>query len=222
MKTRWEKCVDEKSTIFAKKLLLWGQDNKRDFPWRKESSHYKILVAEKLLQQTDVGHVTKHYDNFFNKYPTLETLAKARQEEIELILRPLGFWRIRARDLKRLATQIIQEYSGDIPSSSQELKKLFGVGEYVAKAVSCFAFGNKEAIVDVNVRRIVSRFFLWKSELPNDREIADLMFNIMPDKESKEFNWALLDYSATVCSRIPKCHACFAKELCEYFRRTTG
>jgi A/G-specific adenine glycosylase len=91
------------------------------------------------------------------------------------------------------------------------------VGEYVAKAVSCFAFGNKEAIVDVTVRRIARRLFFWKSELPKDREIANLMLKIMPDKKSKEFNWALLDYSAIICSRILKCHACFAKELCEYF-----
>jgi A/G-specific adenine glycosylase len=91
------------------------------------------------------------------------------------------------------------------------------VGEYVAKAVSCFAFGNKEAIVDVNVRRIAKRLFFWNSELPKDRDIEKLLLQMMPAKKFKKFNWALLDYSATVCSRTPKCHVCFARELCEYF-----
>jgi adenine-specific DNA glycosylase len=166
--------------------------------------------------------VLKAYSSFLNKYPTLETLANAKQEEIEQILRPLGFWRIRARDLKRLSTQLLEEYSGEIPSDSKKLLQLFGVGDYVAKAVSCFGFGNKEAIVDVNVRRLAKRLFFWKSELPRDKELGDLLLQLMPDNESKEFNWALLDFSAIICAGTPKCNKCFANEFCEYFLDTTN
>jgi A/G-specific adenine glycosylase len=91
------------SLLFVKRLLHWFNENKRDLPWRKESSSYKILIAEKLLQQTDVAHVIKVYDNFFNSYPTLRALADAKQEEIEETIKSLGFWRVRARDIKRMA-----------------------------------------------------------------------------------------------------------------------
>ncbi len=202
--------------------MRWFKDNKRDLPWRKESDPYKILIAEKLLQQTDVGHVLKVYDYFFKKYPRLQVLAEANQEDIEKTIKPLGFWRIRARDFKRMAKQLLDEHSGEIPSDKQKLLKVFGVGQYVADAVACFGFGKRKAIVDVNVRRIAKRLFFWKSELPKDAELAKLMRQIIPTGKSKDFNWALLDFSAAICTRKPRCNRCFANDLCEYFSDVDG
>lgn len=197
--------------------MHWFKDNKRDLPWRKESNPYKILIAEKLLQQTDVGHVLKVYDDFFRKYPTLRILVEAKQEDIEKTIRPLGFWRIRARDFKNMAKQLLEEHSGEIPRDKQKLLKVFGVGRYVADAVTCFGFGKKEAVVDVNVRRVAKRAFFWTSELPKDEELSQLMYQIIPEGKSKEFNWAILDFSAAICTQKPHCNKCFATNLCKYF-----
>lgn len=197
--------------------MHWFKDNKRDLPWRRESEPYRILIAEKLLQQTDVGHVLKVYDDFFKKYPTLQALAEVKQRDVENTIRPLGFWRIRARDFKNMAKQLLDEYSGEIPRDKQELLEVFGVGRYVADAVACFGFGKKEAVVDVNVRRVAKRLFFWKSELPDDAELSQLMYQLIPQGKSKDFNWALLDFSALVCRRTPCCSRCFAQDLCEYY-----
>src|SRR5215207_4957334 len=157
-----QKCLQADSILFAKKLLSWFKENKRDLPWRKESSRYRILVTEKLLQQTDVAHVVKIYEKFFDYYPTLEALAAADQEEIANTIKPLGFWRIRSRDLKLLANQLLDQYYGVIPCDKHKLLQLFGIGDYIANAVLCFGFGRKEALVDVNVRRVAKRLFFWK------------------------------------------------------------
>jgi A/G-specific adenine glycosylase len=117
------------------KGLLWFKYNNLDLPWRYELSSYKILITEKLLQQTDVGHVLNIYDDFFDKFPSVRSLADAEQEEIQKAIKTLGFWRIRARDLRFMAKQLIEKYSGEIPRDKQKLLELFGIGQYIASAV---------------------------------------------------------------------------------------
>lgn len=133
--------------------------------------------------------------------------------------KPLGFWRTRARDLKRMAKQLLEEHSGQIPCDKQKLESLPGIGEYIASVVSCFAFGNTEAIVDVNVRRVAKRLLFWDSELPNDKELLKLLMNMIPNSSSKDFNWAILDFSAIVCAKTPKCNVCFARRFCKYYMK---
>lgn len=212
---------DRKSTKnknFAKQLLSWFATNGRDLPWRKKVGPYKILVVEKLLQQTDVAHVMKVYNDFFKKYPTLSALDNATKSEIEKTIKPLGFWRIRSRDFKLMAKQLLVKHVGKVPSDKKKLLKLSGVGQYIANAVRCFGFGKQEAVVDVNVRRIAKRIFFWTSDLPNDAELAKFMKDIIPAKKAKQFNWALLDFASAVCTRKPHCEKCFANEFCEYFQ----
>jgi A/G-specific adenine glycosylase len=170
-----------------------------------------------LLQQTDVGHVLNVYDKFFEKFPTVKELADAGQEEIEKTIKSLGFWRTRAKDLKCMAKQLLEEHHGQIPCNKQKLQDLSGIGEYIASAVSCFGFGNKEAIVDVNVRRVAKRLFFWENQLPNDKELLGILINIIPDSHSRDFNWAILDFAAIICTKAPKCNICFAKRFCKYY-----
>ena len=185
---RQRKRTQDKSKVFAKRLLRWFKYNNRDLPWRKESSSYKILIAEKLLQQTAASHVLSVYGKFFERYPTVQALADTEQEEIEEIIRPLGLWRTRSRDLKRMAKHC------------------------------CFGFGREEAVVDVNVRRVFKRLVFWESELPKDVELKEIMCSVMRGNKLKDFNWALFDFASAICnSRAPRCNKCFANEICRYF-----
>jgi len=200
---------------FVERLLYWFSTNGRTFPWRQDVDPYKVLVAEKLLQQTTYGHVLKVYDTFFKRFPDLRSLAEADVSEIEAVIRRLGFHRQRAKQLKEAAQIIINEFEGKVPGSREDLLKLSGVGEYVASAVLCFAFGNDVPVVDMNVRRVVGRVFGWKGV--DDKKIASRLSKIIPAGKAKQFNWALIDFSAIICSRKPKCRVCFLKDICKEY-----
>lgn len=170
-----------------------------------------------MLQQTDVSHVLKVYDAFFEKFPNLNTLDKATKEEIEEVIKPLGFWRIRARDFKLMARHIIDKCGGTVPEDLVELEKIPGIGRYVSTAMVCFCFDQQQAIVDVNVRRVMKRVFFWETNLPNDKELEAFVARITPARKSREFNWGLLDFSASICSKKPRCDSCFASSICQYY-----
>jgi len=131
---------------------------------------YKVLVTEKLLQQTSYGHVLKVFDDFFEKYPTIEALAGSKQTEIESSIRRLGFQRQRAHQFKSLAVKVLTEFDGKIPRDRESLLDLPGIGSYVADAVLCYAYGEEIVPVDVNVRRVALRLFRWEWK-PTDKDI---------------------------------------------------
>jgi A/G-specific adenine glycosylase len=210
--------MQEKPFNFVQRSLSWFSSNGRDFPWRRETDPYRILVAEKLLQQTTYGHVMKVYETFFEKFPGVKSLADADVSEIESVIRRLGFQRQRARQFKKIAQAIVDEFNGVVPSRKDDLLKLSGVGNYVASAVLCFAFNKDEAIVDMNVRRVVERVFGWKGV--SDKEIANRLSKMIPKGKAKQFNWAIIDFSSIVCSRKPKCNICFLNDLCLYYAQS--
>jgi len=198
------------------RLLDWFSLNGRDFPWRHETDPYRILVAEKLLQQTTYGHVLKVYGEFLKKFPGVRALANADVLEIEGVIRRLGFQRQRAKQFREMASTVLESYDGEIPSNKGDLLKLSGIGDYVANAVLCFAFNKDVPIVDMNVRRVVGRYFGW--ERLNDKEIGDRLSKLIPKGKAQQFNWAMIDFSALICSRKPKCKICFLADLCCFFR----
>ena len=210
---------DGKAERFVSRLLEWFSSNARGFPWRRETDPYKILVAEKLLQQTTYGHVMKVYDAFFQKFPNIQSLAQAEVSVIEDIIRPLGFQRQRAKQFRKIGSAVLSEHRGRIPSNKEELLSLSGIGNYVANAVLCFAFSRDEPIVDMNVRRVVGRYFGWKEV--KDTEIEKRLRRMIPKGRAKQFNWGIIDFSARICSRKPKCKKCFLLDLCSYFRDPT-
>jgi len=205
-----------KENTFTIRLLEWFLSNGRDFPWRHETSPYKILVAEKLLQQTTYGHVMKVYQTFLKKFPNVEALAKAEVSEIEDTIRRLGFQRQRAKQFKEMTSALLRKHNGAIPSNKKDLLELSGIGDYVANAVLCFAFNEDVPIVDMNVRRIVGRYFDWGKS--NDMEIKKRLDEIIPKGKSKQFNWGMIDFSNIICARKPKCKICFLNDLCSYYR----
>lgn len=208
--------MNDKGELFSRRLLEWFSSNARSFPWRRETDPYRILVAEKLLQQTTYGHVMKVYDVFFEKFPNIQNLAQAEVSDIEDTIRRLGFQRQRAKQFKKIGSAILSEHGGKIPSSKEDLLKLSGIGNYVANAVLCFAFNKDEPIVDMNVRRVVGRYFGWSGI--DDREIESRLRKLIPKGEAKNFNWGIIDFSALICSRKPKCRKCFLSDPCSYFQ----
>jgi len=211
-----------KVDFFRGALLEWARANLRDFPWRGTSDPYKVLVTEKLLQQTGFGHVRKVWEKFFQKFPCAEELAKATEDEIATVLKPLGLWRQRARQLKRLAEEIVARHGGKVPCDYDSLVELPGVGDYVARATLAFACDKPTYLLDVNTRKVVKRFFYYPRGA-GDKEVAGVLELATPKDpaECKLFNWGVIDFSALVCSRKPKCDKCPLKEECSYYLYTS-
>jgi len=205
----------EKAKVFKEILLGWSKKNLRDFPWRREKEPYKIVVTEKLLQQTDFGHVRKVYDIFFRKFPTVFDLARTPEEEIERVLKPLGLWRQRAKQLKQFAEVVVTKHAGEIPDTYNGLKNLPGIGDYAARATLCFAFEKPTYLLDVNTRKVVTRFFFHPVKV-KDAPIINALERVTPRdfRKCKLFNWGLIDFSAIICSRKPKCKKCPIKKYC--------
>lgn len=164
----------------------------------------------------------KVYHKFIKQYPDIGALNAASKGDIEDLLKPLGFWKIRARDLKRMAEQIVRYHGGKIPRQSSELAELSGVGKYVTNAMLCFCYGEQQPIIDVNVRRVTRRMFFWNADFPSDKQLEQTLRNLIPEGKAKQFNWALLDFSAAVCAKNPHCGNCFAKQLCRYYLDTSS
>jgi len=161
----------------------------------------------------------KVYNIFFEKFSNIKTLAKANVSDIEITIRRLGFQKQRARQFKEMARTIVDHYDGKIPSDKESLLRLSGVGDYVANAVLCFAFNRDVPIVDMNVRRVVRRFFGWKNIA--DKEIERRLSRIIPKGKAKQFNWGIIDFSSQVCSRKPKCNKCFLSDLCSHLKEAS-
>lgn len=210
--------VGKKEREFRSRLLEWVSSPKRDFPWRHDIDPYRILVTEKLLQQTTYGHVMKVHELFFEEFPDIDTLAKAQTSDIEDVIKRLGFQRQRSRQLKEMGLMLLEVHKGVVPSNKDDLLKLPGIGDYVADAALCFAFNKDVPIVDMNVRRVVGRCLGWKKT--SYKELERGLRKIIPRGAAKTFNWGIIDFSALICSRKPKCRLCFLSDLCSYFGET--
>ncbi len=208
-----------KKEEFVKNLLTWHAENKRTFSWRETQNPFHILVAEIMLQKTDVKKVSEIYEEFIKKYPTPQALSSAELDELRSELAFLGIHK-RAERLKKAAEKIVLDYGDEVPSKKEELLKLPGVGEYIANAVLCFAFNKDVPIVDTNVIRLFERVFGIKSSKTrprNDRKIWEFANQLVPKGRSKEYNQALLDLAASFCkSKNPLSDICPMNKICNY------
>jgi len=199
---------------FRTSLLEWAEDNTRDFPWRDTNRpRYEGCLAEFFLTQTPADNVAKVYPTFIDRYPSLEAIDSSDSEELESVIEPLGFQRMRTRALKSIADSV-----DTLPGDSEQLQELERVGPYVANATLCFADRVPVPILDRNVERIYNRVF--GDQFPDTRrDREEFCAEILPENpdEARQFNLALLDFGATVCSKQnPDCDGCFASEYCVY------
>lgn len=202
--------VDDETVGRVQGLLLeWYAAAKRDLPWRRTRDPYHILVAEIMLQQTQVLRVLPKYAEFLGRFPTLEALAAATRAEVVRAWETLGYNR-RAVHLHALAQHVQRALGGVLPRTASELRRLPGIGPYTAAAVACFAFGEQVAAVDTNVRRVLGRIFLGQGTgLPAEATARVLAQQVLPPGEAYSWNQALMDLGATLCTaRRPACDRC--------------
>jgi A/G-specific adenine glycosylase len=205
-------------------LLCWFERNGRSFPWRDPGrTPYELIVTEILLQRTTATGVARAYPDFIERYQSWTTLAQAPRESLERALRPLGLWRQKARALGQLA-QSIEERGGVVPCSRAELEQMRGIGPYTASAVLATVYGRAEPLVDVNMKRLLGRFFGAQvgSESRRNPSLQALSYRLVSGADSLRVNWAVLDFGALMCrARHPLCQECPLRTGCQFFKPAT-
>ncbi|MEC0207666.1 hypothetical protein P4H70_01775 [Paenibacillus ehimensis] len=200
-------------SFFWESLLAWYSENGRNyFPWRNTNDPYRILIAEFLLQQTHVRKVQDVYEQLLLKYPDISELARAKIESVEEIIAPIGL-KYRAERLIKTAGIICSLYDCKIPNDYKELRKLPGIGDYIANAILCYAFDQPVVPIDTNVIRLFSRYFGYTSTNPRPRMDKELASKIRAHFEgmasTRSANLAVLDFAGAVCTaKNPKSLEC--------------
>jgi A/G-specific adenine glycosylase len=209
---------------FRRKLMSWYRSHARELPWRGVNDPYRTWLSEVMLQQTRVGAVVEHYENFLRKFPTILALALAPESEVLAIWSGLGYYR-RARMLHKTAQFLTRERGGVLPNTAAELRTLPGIGEYTSAAIASIAFGESIAVVDGNVERVLlrltgrpelktaaARAFVQRkaSTLVPKRRVGDRV-NVAGDH-----NQAMMELGATLClPRNPLCLHCPVYSMCK-------
>jgi A/G-specific adenine glycosylase len=201
---------------FQRRLLEWASLHRRDLPWRTTRDPWRILVSEFMLQQTQVDRVVGYYGRFLDAFPTAVDCARARPGEVVRLWSGLGYNR-RALNLHRAAQAIDEVHGGIVPEDEVALRALAGVGPYTARAVLSFAFEADVATVDTNVVRVLARCVAGTGvTLRQAQSLAD---RLLPAGRSWEFNQAMFDLGATVCTAArPACARCPLRLQCRWRR----
>ena len=210
--------------MITKKILNWYDINKRSLPWRTRCSakkkEYFTLVSEFMLQQTQVKTVIPYFNNFLKDIPNLQSLAKVSEAKLLKHWQGLGYYS-RAKNLKKSAKMIIDNYSGRLPNNFEELKKLPGVGDYTASAVSAIAFNQQIIPLDGNIERVLKRILNLKTEEEIKKENLHKQKKIFgKTSRSSDYAQALMEIGALLCKpKNPYCYKCPITKNCLSFKR---
>ena len=198
-------------------LIEWYEADHREHPWRETDDPYAILVSEIMSQQTQLARVVDAWEEFLDRWPTVESLADAARGDV------VSFWsdhslgyNNRAKYLHEAAGQIVDDYDGEFPETPSELQELMGVGPYTANAVASFAFNNGDAVVDTNVKRVLYRAF----DIPDDdTEFERVASDLMPPNRSRVWNNAIMELGGVACGKTPRCDVagCPWREWCHAY-----
>jgi A/G-specific adenine glycosylase len=204
---------------FRRRLLAWGRKNRRSFPWRETDDPWHVLVAEVLLQRSRGKTVAKVYEELFRRWPDAAALSRAREASIASVIRPLGLVR-RASTLRAMALEV--DRRGAVPSDTEGLLALPGVGRYAANATLALGFGKRAPVVDGVTARVYQRYLGLPSDLPatEDPQLWQKVEEATPRGSTRDWNWAVLDLAAEVCLPArPRCGICPLAEGCAYASR---
>jgi A/G-specific adenine glycosylase len=223
---RLEFAVMRDSRQFTRKLLKWYDRHRRDLPWRvsrdaragDRPNPYHVLVSEAMLQQTQVKTVVPYFRRFTERFPAIDDLAGADEQDVLRLWQGLGYYS-RARNLHAAAKKVVAEFRGEIPPDPDALRTLPGVGRYTAGAIASIAFDRRAPILDGNVARVLCRLDRISTD-PREPQTQKLLWRraeeILPARRAGDFNSALMELGATVCTpRAPKCLACPVREHCK-------
>ncbi len=210
-----------RSNNFSKQLIQWFEKNKRSLPWRQTRDPYKIWISEVMLQQTTVNAVIPYYKKWIRRFPTVQSLADAQLKTVLKFWQGLGYYS-RARNLHKAAKILIKDFKGKIPSTRAELQALPGLGPYTAGAVLSIAFGQREPIVDANVRRVIMRILALPglANPAQDKRIIKFLDTVMPMHSMSSFNQGLMEIGALVCrSNQALCLQCPIRVFCKAYTK---
>jgi A/G-specific adenine glycosylase len=208
---------------FASALIAWQRRcGRKDLPWQGTGDPYRIWLSEVMLQQTQVAAVIPYYQRFLQRFPTLELLAQASEDEVLRLWSGLGYY-ARGRNLHAAARTVCA--LGAFPRTAQEIEKLPGVGRSTAAAIAAFAYGERAAILDGNVKRVLARCFGidgWPGEKAVETALWERADALLPARDIETYTQALMDLGATVCTRSsPRCGACPVQVDCVARRENT-
>lgn len=204
---------------FRATIVDWFEATGEDYPWRRTEDPYAILVSELMLQQTQIATVLGrgYFENWLTKFPDVETLAKASEDEILKAWEGLGYYR-RARNLQRAAAAVVEEFGGEFPKTYDEIRTLPGVGDYTAGAVVSFAYDQPASMVDANVARVLARMFDFAELIDSTagkKQLSEWSGQLVDPKNARSFNSGLMELGQRFCTpRKPNCEQCPVAEFC--------
>lgn len=206
---------------FALPLLAWYQQHgRRDLPWQNPRTPYRVWLSEIMLQQTQVKTVIPYFIRFINRFPDIRSLAGAEEDDVLALWSGLGYYS-RGRNLHKTARMICETHNGVIPDKVSELTRLPGIGESTAAAIASLAYNQRTPILDGNVKRVLSRFFLISDSLELThvkQKLWKLADACMPSQQCADYTQAIMDLGATCClARNPTCELCPLQQNCQAF-----
>lgn len=209
---------------FRRNVRRWYDRHARDLPWRKSSDPYRIWISEIMLQQTTVAAVVPYFERFLARFPNIEELAEAPEEEVLRHWEGLGYYS-RARNIHKTARKLVGENGGEFPDDVQALQKLPGIGRYTGGAIASFAFDRRAPILEANTLRLYSRLLGYRGDprsAAGQRLLWEFGERILPRKSPGRFNQALMELGGRVCRpNDPDCPACPVKSCCRAFAEGT-
>ncbi len=208
--------------LFNQALFSWYDQSKRILPWRDNPNPYHVWLSEIMLQQTRVEAVVPYFHRFIQSVPTILDLASVEDDKLNKLWEGLGYYS-RARNLKKAAIKIIEEYNGLVPSNQADLESLPGIGSYTSGAILSIAFDKPYTAVDGNVLRVFARILGISSNIKNPnvkKEIKSVVSTLLPDKRIGDYNQALMEIGATICkpNGIPDCRNCPLEPFCVAYK----
>jgi A/G-specific adenine glycosylase len=211
--------MTENTDKFTEKLLTWfDQYGRHDLPWQHAITPYRVWVSEIMLQQTQVKTVIPYFERFMQSFPNLQVLASASQDEVLGHWAGLGYY-ARGRNLHKAAVMIRNEFEGEFPATFDEILSLPGIGRSTAGAILSISLGQRQAILDGNVKRVLSRYLAlegWPGEKNNEQKLWSVADLLTPDLRFNDYTQAIMDLGATLCTRSkPQCGRCPVAESCE-------
>lgn len=217
-----KKGIEEQNfACIVEPLLHWYREQARELPWRVDGNPYRVWISEIMLQQTRVEAVIPYFNRFMGIFPDIQALANAKEETVLKLWEGLGYYS-RARNLKKAAEMICNQYHGIFPKEYKDILALPGIGNYTAGAISSIAFGMPRAAVDGNVLRVITRLYEIDCDIRDDkfrREIGEKLESIYPKENCGQFTQSLMELGAVVCipNGTPKCEICPLKKMCQAY-----
>ncbi|MBF8984038.1 A/G-specific adenine glycosylase [Lutibacter sp. B2] len=204
--------IDQRNKLqWNQNLLKWYKKNHRILPWRERKDPYAIWISEIMLQQTRVETVISYFNRFMKAFPTIEELSNGNIDEVLKLWEGLGYYS-RAKNIHKTAWIITSEYGGRFPTNYKDVIALPGIGPYTAGAIMSIAYNERYPAVDGNVLRVISRVYCIEEDIGNQntkKEIEEIVYSVIPKKEARDFNQALMELGATICTPTsPKCIDC--------------